>query len=495
MRHAEHYGKLAPAKRPPDVLLLAFAVLLVYGNSFSGSFQFDDYAVIVDNPAVASFGAWWQSMPGIRPLLKLSYALNWQLGVQLGWQPGDAWMLGGFHAFNVAVHCGNTLLLYALAQRLLAGGRPVQCKDSARNGARNGALLAALLFALHPVNTEAISLISGRSMALMSLFYLASLVLYLERRIALSLIAWALAMAVRETALTLPLALLLVERQRAVTNGDALSVPWRALRPYAFLGVVALVVMAAMPRYRHLADVSLGARPMAENLISQSGAVLYLLRQWLWPLALNADPLLPLFEGWTWRWLLSVGACLGFLLWAARLCWRGPLQGQTSAGPWFAFALLWFAAHLAPTNSLLPRLDLANERHVYLAAMGGCVLFGWGGAQLLQRWSLVSALLLGSLLMTLALLTHQRNQIYRDEANFWRDVTKKSPTNERAWNNLGYALTLGGQPVGAFDAYARALDLQPDDFRARLNQRALCRQGATVNKELARLCAGTLVTP
>ncbi|HEX7954206.1 MAG TPA: hypothetical protein VF523_14145, partial [Burkholderiales bacterium] len=59
--------------------LIALAVALAYFNAPGAAFQFDDYNVIVNNPAVHSLAAWFDSMPGIRPLLKFSYALNWTL--------------------------------------------------------------------------------------------------------------------------------------------------------------------------------------------------------------------------------------------------------------------------------------------------------------------------------------------------------------------------------------------------------------------------------
>src|SRR6185437_16964279 len=38
--------------------------------------------------------------------------------------------------------------------------------------------------------------------------------------------------------------------------------------------------------------------------------------------------------------------------------------------PWLAFGILWFFLQLAPTNSIVPRLDVANDRQVYLACWG-----------------------------------------------------------------------------------------------------------------------------
>ena len=79
--------------------LLAAAALAAYAGAFGGSFQFDDFNVIVHQAAVHSLGAWWDSMPGIRPLLKLSYALSWIAG-----GGGET----AFHLVNVALHAAAT---------------------------------------------------------------------------------------------------------------------------------------------------------------------------------------------------------------------------------------------------------------------------------------------------------------------------------------------------------------------------------------------------
>src|SRR6185503_19414034 len=141
-----------PRSESTVTAILVVAVLLSYFNALGGVFQFDDYNVIVKNPDVHSLAAWRDSMPGIRALLKVSYALNWAI---------DARPFG-FHLFNVLVHAINTVLVL----RLLLALR----KESV--GPDFAALVGAMLFALHPVQTEAVTYVSGRSVSLMALFYL-----------------------------------------------------------------------------------------------------------------------------------------------------------------------------------------------------------------------------------------------------------------------------------------------------------------------------------
>jgi hypothetical protein len=255
------------------------AVALAYLNALGGSFQFDDYNVIVDNPAVHSLPAWAASMPGIRPLLKLTYALNWSSGLGLL----------GFHVVNVAVHAVNAVLVLRIALHWVRALAP------AGTAALPAAITASLLFALHPAQTEAVTYISGRSVSLMALFYLAALLAHLHLRAAGGARAWgspallATALAVKETAVTLPLALVLWELAAGRRPREAL----RATRWHWLTLLGALGTMLAAPGYRWLLAVSLDIRSVGDNLLTQIDGVWYLLTQPLLLLRTNIDPALP----------------------------------------------------------------------------------------------------------------------------------------------------------------------------------------------------------
>jgi hypothetical protein len=431
--------------------VVAVAVLLAYCNALGGAFQFDDYNVIVNNPAVHSLPAWFDSMPGIRPLLKFSYALNWTL------HSGPF----GFHLFNVLVHAVNTVLLYRLL-RALSGERV---------DAQWAALIGALLFALHPVQTEAVTYISGRSVSLMALFYLCSLLAWLRTDRSDRPVAWRVlsaglfgaALLVKETAVTLPLALLLLDGIRLRLA------PTQMLRRQCWHIVVlagGLLVIAASPTYRHLLDVSLSARGMIDNLLSQANAICYLAAQLALPWRMNIDPELPVLTTMTFGLFLQLAAIIGMVAFGLRNLQRYK---------WLAFAILWFFIHLLPTNSLLPRLDVANDRQLYLASIGVFFLAGRGVQTLMRRAHrrrLVAAIA-GLVLLGLGVATMQRNQIYGSEVAFWEDALTRSPGKPRVANNLGYAYQRAGRLTEAKLAYQQAIELDPDYWRARINLDAL----------------------
>jgi tetratricopeptide (TPR) repeat protein len=438
-------------KRLSPFLLLAGAVGVVYLNSFRGVFQFDDYNVIVDNGSVHSWGAYLAGLPrGIRPLLKFTYTLNWTSGLGLF----------GFHLVNVGLHAANAVMLFLLASRI--GGPSVT---------RFAALLPALLFAVHPVQTEAVTYISGRSVSLMAFFYLGSLLAYLrgrERGSRLLLqvaspILFLLAAASKEVALTLPFALVLCEAVRRERTG------WKeALRAQAVhWGLLAalVVLLLAHAGYGRLLEACFGIRGAAANLLTQVHGIGYLLSRLVMPHALNIDPDLLVFSGGS-PVLLPEALLLAALLAAGIL----GLRKRSLAG----FGILWFFLHLVPTNSFIPRLDVANERQLYLASWG-LFLAAAAGTDLLREkqgaWRVMAVCAV--LVSTLGVLTVYRNTAYHSEVALWEDSVRKSPGKARGWNNLGYAYQQAGRIRDAEAAYLRALRIDPGYALSRGNLREL----------------------
>jgi hypothetical protein len=422
---------------------IALAVIVAYAHALSGSFQFDDWNVIVDNPAVHSWSAWWDRMPGIRPLLKATYVANWVSG----------WGVEGFRGVNIVLHLVNTVLVTVLVRQVLE----VLGVDRAR--AATAAFVAAALFALHPAQTEAVTYISGRSVALMAMFQLAALVLHLRspspRGTATALLLFLLAMTAKETAWTLPFAVAIIEAARPGST-------WRGVlrRTGWYWVTLAGLFLAAMaiPGYRFLLSRSLETRTLGENLLTQIDGVFYLLSRPMLLLHTNIDPDLPARTHWTMPLVVEAVVLLAILT-VAVWQWR--------RRPWLGLGLLWPFAMLLATNSVLPRLDVANDRQLYLALVGPT----WVVAMLLLRVPSpkLSAGLTAAVAGVLLAVTAQRNGDYRTEVSLWEATAKVSPGKARVWNNLGFARQTAGDLAGARTAYERALALDPEDVKARIN--------------------------
>jgi hypothetical protein len=215
-------------------LVLAVAA---YARALGGEFQLDDFGSIVESPAVKDLGralrGFWPALArGGRPLTDLTFALNYAVGGL------DPW---GFHATNLAFHLAvvGLVFLFTRAGLRLAG-----------SGAATGlAVAVAGLFALHPIQTQAVSYVVQRAEVLASGLYLAALLLLLaaERRgrTAAGVAAWvagfsafALGLAAKAIVVTLPAAYLLlaamvpgVAGRKALSTWPrrlALIAPWAA---------------------------------------------------------------------------------------------------------------------------------------------------------------------------------------------------------------------------------------------------------------------------
>ncbi len=186
-----------------QLLIIIVAILIAYLNSFWGIFQFDDYNVIVDNPDIQTWHSWFNNLGhGIRPLLKFTYALNWTSRTGIF----------GFHLINISIHIVNALMIYFLSLRFI-------CRFTDITSGRDAAFITAILWAIHPVQTEAVTYICGRSTSLMTMFYLGCFWAYIHGTsekirfwlYIVSPLLFIMPVLTKEVALTLPIALLMWE--------------------------------------------------------------------------------------------------------------------------------------------------------------------------------------------------------------------------------------------------------------------------------------------
>jgi protein O-mannosyl-transferase len=451
---------------------LTIATILAYLNCFGTAFQFDDRASILEDARLGSLTAFWGHLPEmIRPLLKLTFLFDRFL---YGEYPG------GYHLINVLLHCGSALLVFAIVSRA--------CRDlDDANRPQTGVpFLATLLFALHPIQTESVTYISGRATGMAAFFCLLSLNLFLlsdgRRELSLkrsrsrqerlfyagALLSFTLALGSKEIAMVLP-GLLLVWHLVWGTRSLRLHAP--------FWGILGLAALGAMlhPRYVFLAYASFETRPFYDNLLTQANAVCYALSLFFVPWWLNFDHDLRVFHSVA-QWPVPVCLALLLGLGTAGVCTRRRL-------PVFCFGILWFLLCLLPANGFIPRYDILSERNLYLPSIGLFTAVAGlavpAGSRLLRAKPLGiysrAVAGCGSLLLAGLLLagTAARNQVYSDEVTFWSDAARKSPQKARTHNNLGYALFRTGEVDRALEEFRTALRLDPEHVSARQNlQRA-----------------------
>jgi hypothetical protein len=182
----------------PAALGAALAVIL-YAHTLWGTWIYDDLFHAHEDPRLADVRLWSQFLTdaytpsGVdrlwRPLVSLSYAVQWKLSGDRAWP---------FHAVNILLHAAASALVAELARRL--------------TGRAAVAVIAGLFFAAHPLHVEAVAYIVGRAESACAVGTLAAMVLLmrpLTRARALAIFGcFLVALLSKEQGLLLPLMLL-----------------------------------------------------------------------------------------------------------------------------------------------------------------------------------------------------------------------------------------------------------------------------------------------
>ncbi|MCC6846983.1 MAG: tetratricopeptide repeat protein [Deltaproteobacteria bacterium] len=447
-----------PAERlaPP---LLVGAVLIAYANALRAPFLFDD-AGILESPALHALS--WATVRGTtRPLVQLSFALDWALG---GANPL------GYHVVNVATHCLAALALYGVAARTL--------------GTTATALTIALVWALHPLQTESVTYVVQRAESLSGLFSLVTLYATIRGAAAARPAPWygaavaacALGMLCKPVMVTAPLVVLLYDRMFLAGSWGA---AWRRRRPlYLGLGATWGILLFLLAGQEHESAATAGFAmrdvSLAEFARSQPGVILRYLRLVVAPYGLVLDYGWPPATGLAVAApTLALAAGVGGLLYALRA--RSRLR----------FLVLAFLITLAPSSSVIPIRDLAFEHRMYLPLAPLAALLVLGGRAAIRRARLgparerrVAAAAAAIAVAALGALTIDRNHDYRSPRAMWTDVAAKRPANPRAWSNLAQACLAEGRVDDALAAARRALAVDPTYAEAHVHLgRALADRG------------------
>ena len=456
----------APYPQPSDrtarlgVPLLIVAVVAVYANSLNTPFQFDDYAPLQNEVArqsrpemtpAANLGV---QVAG-RPVVRASFALNY------AWGGTD---VTGYHAFNIAVHIACALLFFFLVRQVLSSW----AGDDWRRHASSIALWSALLWALHPLNTGAVTYVSSRSESLMAMWYLATLLAAMgahdpRRRLARSAAAvvfCALGMATKETMVTAPLMVLVLDRSLVFSSFTHAFLERGRL--YAALAATWSILAALLLTGARAESVgfALGVSPWT-YLLNQAEILTDYFRRSFWPYPLvfaYGEPR-ALGPGDVWPHAALILALVLLACWA---WWKAPRVG--------VLAVAFFVV-LAPTSTVVPiATEVGAERRMYLPLMALAlfvVLLGhaiWRSTAQRRVGAAIGAVVC----LGLAALTMQRNTEYATAEGLWRSTLERWPS-AIAHRNLATVLFQTGRYTEAID-HMRATTAEHPEMRLVLGQ-------------------------
>ncbi len=431
--------------------LIFLAACVVYANSLGGEFVFDDTSIVLNNPQIRGLGFanlkqifgshYWQTAAGqgglYRPVVILSYAVNYALG---GLEPA------GYHCVNVLLHAANASLVFLLIEELF------------RN--RLFAFWSGLLFALHPIRSEAVAYVVGRSEALAAFFFFLAWWLYLKRRLAPAAGAFLLAVWSKESAFTLLAVLPLSDF--ASRRGWGREALWRyapfAAAVVAAIGVRYAVLGGAAPLQISHAANPLAAAALGPRLLTAAavfGRYLWLL---VFPVPLSADysfNQIPVLASlWTAAFLISAVALVSLIVGAAWAARRSP--------PLFFCGVFFFATFSLTSNFIRPIGTIMAERLLYLPSLGFTCAIAYALAHARRRDVAQAA---GALLALLyAGRTVARNADWRDHLAVFSSAAVVSPDSALVRANLAHALLSRRRDAAGAAEHAReAIRIEPGD--------------------------------
>jgi tetratricopeptide (TPR) repeat protein len=457
--------------------LCAASLLLVcitlYSNSLNAPFTFDDGPNIVNNEFIrvtqldvgSLLDAGFESRAP-RPVAYISFALNHYFG---------EYDVRGYHWVNIFIHWLSGILVYWLALDLFQRQRALRGSVVARQHELADflpALFAAGIFVAHPIQTNAVTYIVQRMSSMATLFYLLALVLYLcgrdrigAKRASMwvgSSVCWLLALGSKQTAVTLPLIILLYEWYFL----QNMSLAW-VKRRLPIVAAVVLGLLCCAGLFLALTETAFEYKPRdfnsVERLLTQTRVLMRYLSLLALPLPsrLNLthdvavshsflDPISTLFS------TLALLALFALSIRAAR------------SQRLLSFCILWFFINLAIESSFVA-LELMFEHRLYLPMLAFSVLVADGVRTLLGRQGAWMAVASVAIVVALGWGTYERNKTWQDEITLWTDVVAKSPNNYRAYSNLGKAFKDSGDLEVAVAQLNRSIELNDNFFPPRSN--------------------------
>lgn len=453
----------------PILLLLAFLAALIYFNTFSSSFHFDDRSNIVNNPRIRDL-ANFSDISGARYVGFLTFALNYHFG-------GTA--VFGYHLVNLLIHVLNGFLVYCLVLLLFKAndiGDPSHSENVHGIGRASDcalwvALATAVLFVVHPVQTQAVTYVVQRFASLAALFYLLAVICYLKWRLSHcvansqrlfwyigALLSTVLAMKTKETTFTLPFMFLLVER--------TFFRPFKAKQWATLIPLLLTLPIIPLSHLDALGEAEGFARETTEisrasYLFTQFRVIVTYLRLMILPIGQNLDYDYPIYHSF-----LAPPVFLSFLLLAIFFFLALYLLLRTQF-KLVAFGILWFFLVLSAESSIFPIRDVIFEHRLYLPAVGifmavaiGLVFVYTRARSEGRRRGLVGVFLV--IVLALGSATYRRNLVWQDELSLWRDVVAKAPKKARGHINLGGSYELQKNWKRALQEYQTAIILKPD---------------------------------
>ncbi len=455
-------------------LALGAAIGVVYANILSGEFVFDDYLLVVANPALPKVAAqpWLAIFPsslGYRPFRTLSYVLDYRLAGMTPWV---------FHASNLLYHWITACLVFLVTLRLTKDAdRPSPGNEEtvAVRGWRT-AFFVACIWALHPVQTDSVSYIAGRRDVIGGLCLFLAFWAYLRFREAqpdniwragwllLSCSVYGLGILSKESVLVLPALCWFYDVLRE-GFWESLRRRWGLYFFVLLCGVAVLWYFAGAMILKTVLNSSWHGGSLQGNFATVARIWTHYLSVLIFPRTLQADYSYDAFPVSHSFLEPEVLTALGILGVVASVAW---LLGRWR--PLIGYGALWMVIAILPVSHLIPIKELVAEHYLYVPLFGFALICGvlldaaCSTKSTAAAWAGRNIVVYGVVIVLLVLAGFRirwRNQDWANEETLWTRTAQTAPRCVRAHYNLAGVLLRQKRVEEAEQEFTKVLALAP----------------------------------
>lgn len=482
-----------------DLFGLAVIILLgiiVYSNSFSCSFHFDDLYDIVNNTKIRNLSdikAWWNDVPS-RPLGSLTFALNYHFNKLdvLYW-----------HIVNLVIHLINACLVWWLT--LLIFSSPSLKDHPVTRQKKVIAFFTALLFVSHPLSTQSVTYIVQRLASMVAMFYLLSLSLYVKARLmeksntlkytlfASSFISAVAAMLTKENAFTLPFTIVLFELFFLRTKKILINFrDWRViLLTAAFMVIIIIIPLKfsfsifnpIFPTQTHTYTVT----PL-NYLLTQFSVIVKYIQLLFLPINQRLEYDFPISN-----YFFEIRTLLNFLILLSLFILAIFIYKKYRT---ISFGIFWFFLTLSIESSFIPIPNVIFEHRTYLPSFGFFLVLSAGLFLLFRtNYKIFPFVILTIIIVLNSYLTYERNKVWKDEISLLSDNIAKTPDLARPYNNRGAIYESQRQSDKAITDFSNAIGINPKFSEAYYNRGATYRDLKQWDKAIADFSTAIKIDP
>lgn len=459
---------------------ITVATVAVYWDIVHHQFlQWDDMLYIHNNKHIQSLttdNLFWMftnfDVGNWHPLTWLTLAFDFKIW---GYNPV------AFKFVNVSIHIVNSILVYYLTFSVL------QLAQHNYHSNNNGlfsriaghelsiaSFLAALLFAIHPQHVESVSWIAERKEVLCGLFFLASMLSYIEYKttnnnnwLAVSTLMCFFSLMSKPMAVSLPLVLVLIDIYplKVISKTASFKQNVKALfeNKLIFFLLSACVSMITLFTQRHGIQ---GSEYLAldSRIINACMTIVLYIYKFVWPA--NLSPFYP-FHPWS-----SEPNIFSFIPVLAIVTISAILFYLTRKKIYFpAIAALFLLVTLLPVIGLIKvGSQAAADRYTYLPLLSLFVVLGGGfsiAIHIIKQHVFAKtafAIATITIAVTFGVFTFKQNQIWKSDLTLWDKAIQLYPgTADRAYSNLGQVHLNQGDYPQAVEYFQKALAIQPSN--------------------------------